>query len=90
MTPITYSKRAFKYVKELQPKQAKQILLGIAALSLDPMPQDCRQLSGYPGFFRLTLGEHRAIFERVDGIIEIKVIGARNDDDVYREFKKIV
>lgn len=89
MTPIAYSKRAFKYIKELQPKQAKQIAVGIMALSHDSMPQDCKRLSGYPDHFRITLGEYRAIFLKTRDLIEIKLIGPRNDDAVYREFRNM-
>lgn len=89
MTPITYSKRAFKYLKDLQPKQAKQIALGIMALSFDSYPQDCKHLSGYPDHFRITLGEYRAIFERSADLINVKIIGPRNDDAVYKEFANL-
>ena len=89
MTPITYSKRAFKYIKVLQPKQAKQITLGIMALSFDSFPQDCKHLSGHPDHFRITLGEYRAIFERTSTLINVKIVGPRNDDAVYRDFDKL-
>jgi mRNA-degrading endonuclease RelE of RelBE toxin-antitoxin system len=89
MTPIAYSKRAFKYLKELQPKQAKQIAVGIMALSFESMPQDCTHLSGYPGHFRKTLGEYRVIFEKNPNLIQIKLIGPRNDNEVYRDFKNL-
>jgi len=89
MTPIAYSKRAFKYLKDLQPKQAKQIALGIMALSFESMPQDCTHLSGYPDHFRKTLGEYRVIFEKTSNLIQIKLIGPRNDDEVYKDFKNM-
>jgi mRNA interferase RelE/StbE len=89
MTPITYSKRAFKYLKDLQPKQAKQIALGIMSLSFESMPQDCTHLAGYPDHFRKTLGEYRVIFEKSPNLIQIKIIGARNDDEVYKDFKNM-
>ena len=89
MTPIAYSKRAFKYLKELQPKQAKQIAVGIMALSFESMPQDCTHLSGYPYHFRKTLREYRVIFEKNPNLIQIKLIGPRNDNEVYRDFKNL-
>jgi hypothetical protein len=53
------------------------------------MPQDCKRLSGYPDHFRITLGEYRAIFLKTTDLIEIKLIGPRNDDAVYREFRNM-
>ncbi|MDP2278117.1 MAG: type II toxin-antitoxin system RelE/ParE family toxin [Nitrospirota bacterium] len=81
--------RARKYLDDLQPKQFKQVTNRILSLSKDPYPADCKHLSGHPGFRRIDIGEYRICYEVKNGTIYVSVVGARNDDAVYKEFQRI-
>lgn len=88
MTPLQLSRDAYKYLEGLEAKQYKQVSKKLFALSNDPRPADCNHLSGHPGYFRITIGEFRAIYKPTDTVIEISVVGPRNDDQVYKTFQK--
>jgi mRNA interferase RelE/StbE len=86
---IDLTRRAHKFLANLQSKQFKQVTGRILSLSRDPYPQDCKHLSGHPGFRRIDVGEFRVCYEASDGVVRIAVVGKRNDDAVYRELNRV-
>jgi len=72
------------FLKGLQPKIAAQIAKKVLALNVDPLPNDSKQLIGYPGYYRVDSGEYRIIysFNTEEDLVEIILVGKRNDDDV--------
>ena len=62
------------------------------ALNLDPRPADSKSLKGYPGFYRVDSGEYRIIYRFVpeDDLVEIILVGKRNDDEVYKQFEQLM
>lgn len=89
MTPVVLSSRARKFLDGLDAKQFRQVTKRILDLQEDSSPHDARHLSGYPGYFRITIGEYRAIFKKSDDRVEVAVVGPRNDDAVYKEMSRI-
>jgi len=86
---LDISRSALKFLKRLQqPKQYKQIASKIFELQRDPMPPDSKHLSGYPSYFRVDSGEYRIIYTKTDSVIQIAVVGKRNDDEVYKQMKR--
>ena len=84
MLKIALSKKAFKFVKDLPPKQFRQVVGAVLSLTQNPKPHDSKPLKGYP-YHRQDVGEYRVIYY-VDGdTLKIPIIGKRNDDDVYRQ-----
>jgi len=75
-----------KFLKELPPKQYKQIAQRILSLGNEE-PHDSRHLSGYPGCFRIDVGEYRVIYTRKDNAVLVPLVGKRNGDEVYRDLK---
>ena len=65
------------------------MLLKILALCSDPKPSDSQRLKGSAeGYSRADFGEYRIIY-RVEGdVLEVHLIGKRNDDEVYRQFAR--
>jgi mRNA interferase RelE/StbE len=49
-------------------------------------------LKGYPGFYRVDSGEYRIIyrFTPEEDLVEIILVGKRNDDEVYEQFKRLM
>jgi len=85
---IDLTRRALDFLKELQPKQFKQVTNKILSLSRDPYPQDCKHLAGHPGFRRVDVGEFRVCYEASDNFVRIAVVGRRNDDAAYKELNR--
>ncbi|MHB1000025.1 MAG: type II toxin-antitoxin system RelE family toxin [Armatimonadota bacterium] len=81
------SKDAHKFIKDLLPKHAKQVLVKILDLCQDPEPADSILLKNSPEKFRRTdIGEYRIIYKVDNDDLDIYIIGKRNDDEVYQQF----
>ncbi|MEG4121717.1 type II toxin-antitoxin system RelE/ParE family toxin [Microcoleus sp. N9_B4] len=79
------------FLKGLQPKIAAQIAKKVLALNVDPLPNDSKQLIGYPGYYRVDSGEYRIIysFNPEEDLVEILLVGKRNDDEVYKKLERL-
>jgi mRNA interferase RelE/StbE len=86
---IDLTRRAQKFLGDLQPKQFKQVTSRILSLMREPYPADCKHLSGHPGFRRIDIGEYRVCYEVNNGTVRVAVVGARNDDAVYKELQRV-
>ncbi len=87
MPAIKLTKDAREFIKELQPKQAKQIAVKIFSLGDDPHPNDHKSLKDSPeGYLRVDSGEFRIIYRIEDDTVIVATIGKRNDDEVYKRF----
>jgi mRNA interferase RelE/StbE len=80
------------FLKGLQPKIAAQIAKKVLALKVEPLPHDSKQLKGYPGFYRVDSGEYRIVyrFEADEDLVEVILVGKRNDDEVYQQLKQLL
>ena len=80
------------FLKGLQPKIAAQIAKKVFALNIDPLPTDSKSLKGYPGLYRVDAGEYRIVYRfDVDAdLIQILLVGKRNDDEVYKQLKQLL
>ena len=79
------------FLNGLQPKIAAQIAKKVLALNIDPLPNDSKQLIGYPGYYRVDSGEYRIIynFNPEEDLVEIILVGKRNDDEVYKKLERL-
>ena len=79
------------FLKGLQPKIAAQIAKKVLALNVEPLPNDSKQLIGYPGYYRVDTGEYRIIysFNPEEDLVEIILVGKRNDDEVYKKLERL-
>jgi len=79
------------FLNGLQPKIAAQIAKKVLALNVDPLPNDSKQLIGYPGYYRVDSGEYRIIynFNPEEDLVEIILVGKRNDDEVYKKLERL-
>ena len=79
------------FLKGLQPKIAAQIAKKVLALNVDPLPNDSKQLIGYSGYYRVDSGEYRIIynFNPEEDLVEIILLGKRNDDEVYKKLERL-
>ena len=80
------------FLKGLQPKVAAQIAKKTLSLNIDPLPNDSKQLKGYPGFYRVDSGEYRIVyrFKPKEDLVEVILVGKRNDDEVYKKLARLL
>lgn len=80
------------FLKGLQPKIAAQIAKKVMSLSIDPLPADYKELTGYAGYYRVDSGEYRIIyrFNADADLVEVILVGKRNDDEVYKKLKRLL
>jgi mRNA interferase RelE/StbE len=78
-----------EFLRGLSPKISNQIAKKVLALNIDPRPNDSENLKGYPDFYRIDSSEYRIIyrFTPEEDLVEIVLVGKRNDDEVYEQFK---
>jgi mRNA interferase RelE/StbE len=88
MHKIDITKSAGKFLKKLPSKQYRQVVGTVLSLRENPTPHDSEQLSGYPEFQRVDIGEYRIVYRFDKDTVYIAVIGKRNDDEVYKRFKQ--
>lgn len=87
MLEVNLSRQSAKFIKKLIPKHAKQVALKIIELRNDPYPHDSLKLKGYD-YHRADIGEYRIVYRIEESILEILLVGKRNDDDVYKKLKR--
>lgn len=87
MLKINLSRESEKFLKKLPPKQGKQIARKLTALRENPKPNDAKSLKNSP-YLRADIGEYRIIYSVEGEVIKIFLIGKRNDDEVYKKFKR--
>jgi mRNA interferase RelE/StbE len=80
------------FLKGLQPKISTQIAKKVLTLNVDPLPADSKSLKGYPGYYRVDSGEYRIVyrFDRDEDLVEVILVGKRNDDDVYKKLERLL
>jgi mRNA interferase RelE/StbE len=80
------------FLKGLQPKIAAQISKKVLSLNVDPLPPDSKALVGYSDYYRVDVGEYRVVyrFTPEQDLVEIILVGKRNDDDVYKKLKRLL
>ena len=90
MRRIDLSRQAAKFLKGLPPKHGRQIATKLAELCFDPRPHDSKELqSGASAYRRTDVGEYRVIYSVTEQLIMVALIGKRNDDAVYRMFRRM-
>jgi mRNA interferase RelE/StbE len=81
-----------EFLRGLSPKISNQIAKKVLALNINPRPADSEHLKGNPGFYRIDSGEYRIIYRFIpeQDLVEIVLVGKRNDDEVYEQFKRLM
>ena len=81
--------KVFDFLATLPSKQKAQIAIKMLELFNNPRPHDSIQVKGsVKGCFRVDIGEYRIVYTFVDNELQIDMLGKRNDDEIYKKFKK--
>ncbi len=84
MPALRFSKQAAAFLERLSAKHSRQIAEKLQALSQNPDSVPSDQLKGYAPMRRIKSGEFRVIYALESGVLRIRLIGKRNDDDIYK------
>ena len=84
MWRIDLSRQAAEFLRGLPAKHARQVAQKLKALGTDPNSLPSESLKGYAPMRRLKAGEYRIIYVLSDDAVLIRLIGKRNDDDIYK------
>lgn len=88
MYKLDISKASGKFLEGLPPKQFRQVVVTILKLRHNPEPHDAKGLKGYSDFRRVDIGEYRVIYRAEAETVKISLVGKRNDDEIYKRFKR--
>ncbi|MGH2533142.1 MAG: type II toxin-antitoxin system RelE family toxin [Thermomicrobiales bacterium] len=81
---VDLSPRAQRDLKRLPQAIRTRILARLEALSDDPRPVGSRLLSSVKGYYRLRVGDCRAIYSIEDDRLFVLVVKVGHRRDVYR------
>jgi len=88
MLKLDPGRQARKFLDQVPLKHARQLAAKLLQLRQNPYPSDAKQLKGEP-YWSASAGEYRIIY-RVEGdTLRIAVVGKHNDDDVYRQLRRL-
>jgi len=89
MLRLDVSDNARRFIARRQLKHQRQIVAKIQDLRDDPRPVDSKVLKGTSrGFRRADIGEYRIVYRVEDETLYVFDVGKRNDDAVYRQFRR--
>ena len=88
MRRIELSRVAGSVLRELPNKQARQIVEKLNALASDPAGLPTEPLKGYAPLRRARSGEFRIIFAVDNDTLDVRLIGKRNDDEIYKALQR--
>jgi mRNA interferase RelE/StbE len=81
---VRYDPRALKELAKLDRPVARRIVKFVDALSADPRPPGCRSLVGYPGLWRIRIGDYRVVYTVKDAELVVLVLRAAHRSESYR------
>ena len=85
---FAYTPQALAYLKTIQPKFRKQILMRIQALSSDPVPKHSRivqsKMDGEFKIHRIRSGSYRVLYSVREKTSQIIILDIDHRKDVYR------
>jgi mRNA interferase RelE/StbE len=90
MLLVNLSNQADKFFSTLDAKQFRQIVKEIFKLAKIPKQNDIKKIISKDKvcYYHKDIGEFRVIFKIVDNILHVVVVEKRNDDSVYKIFKR--
>lgn len=64
---------------------ARRIARAVDALGAQPRPQGARSLAGYPGLWRIRIGDYRVVYAIKDAELVVLALRVAHRRDVYRK-----
>ena len=76
---------AQRHIRHLQPRLRERILNRVEALGDDPRPPGVTKLAGTDDFYRICIGNYRAIYIIEDVVLLVLVVSIGHRKDIYRD-----
>ncbi|MBK8455923.1 MAG: type II toxin-antitoxin system RelE/ParE family toxin [Phyllobacteriaceae bacterium] len=89
MRRIDFSRQAEAFLRKLPTKHASQISERIVALAAHPDGAALEPPKGHTPLMRLKSGEDRVIVEMNADLLDVLLVGKRNDDEVYKLVERL-
>ena len=81
---VEYDPRALKELTKLDKPIARRIARAVDGLGAQPRPPGARSLVGYPGLWRIRIGDYRVVYAIKDAELVILALRVAHRRDVYR------
>jgi mRNA interferase RelE/StbE len=81
---VQYDPRAAKELAKLERPVARRIVKVVDALGEQPRPQSARRLVGYPGLWRVRIGDYRVVYAIKDAELVVLALRVAHRSNVYR------
>lgn len=81
---VRYDPRAVKELTKLDKPIARRILKAVDALRDQPRPSGARQLVGFPGLWRIRVGDYRVVYTIKDAELVVLALRVAHRSEVYR------
>lgn len=82
---VLYDPKALKELSKLDKPTARRVVTAIGQLSAEPHPAGMRALVGFPGFFRIRVGDYRIVYTVNDSELIVLVLRVAHRSVVYRQ-----
>ncbi len=80
---IVFTKRATKDIDGLPKNIKPRVLKKIKQLEDNPTPPGCRKIVGTENTWRVRIGDYRVIYNILDEVLVVEVIGVKHRKDAY-------
>lgn len=84
MYEIKVDRKAAKFIAAQSKNVQRQIVSKIRSLAKDPRPQNCKQLKGMDGVYRIRSGDYRIIYQVIDKQLIVLVVRVGHRKDIYK------
>lgn len=81
---VKYDPRALKELMKLDKPVARRIAKAIDALGVEPRPRGARPLVGYPGLWRIRIGDYRVVYAVKDAELVVLALRVAHRSGIYR------
>ena len=85
---VQLTPRAHKYLKSLQRKIARRIIVKLETLADNPRPHGCRKIKTGRERFRIRAGNYRIIYEVRDKVLLVLVVRIGHRQDIYDKHQR--
>lgn len=80
---VEYDPRAIKELRKLDKPVARRIVKAIDELGNELRPDGCRALTGYPGLWRVHVGDYRVVYTVRDAELVVLALRVAHRSSVY-------
>lgn len=81
---VQFESRAIRELAKLDKRLSRRSLDSIATLESEPRPVGARTLVGYPGYWRVRVGDYRVVYLIKDSELIVLALRVAHRSGVYR------